>query len=374
MKIDFDRDQLAKALQRVGAVVEKKSTMPALGNVLLEAGGKSLTLTGTDLETTIQSTCPAKVVEEGRICVPARSLMDIVKELPEKTGRFSKGENDWMILESGKAHFRVVGMPPDKFPKQMEKEPFKFSKLRVETLRHGIERTYFAISSDEMRYNLNGAYLETRKDEKGRKGLRIVATDGHRLAVSESEFGDDEALQLKKGVILPRKGVLELRRLLTETPDKQLEVAFTDTHAAFQWPEVTVYMRLVAGDFPDYNAVVPKGNKKRLLVNRGMFSDSLRRVSLLSEGKSKCVRLGIKGNGVHLVAASPELGEAEEDVQGEFDGGEMQIGFNARYLLDVLGVIDAEKIMLELESETSPGVLRIPNDPSFFGVVMPMRV
>lgn len=374
MKIEFDREQLNRALQKVGTVVERKSTMAALGNLLLEAKDKILTITATDLETTIQSTCPVKTVEEGRICIPARNFTEIVKELPEKTGKFSKTENEWMRLESGKAQFRVVGMSPEKFPKILETGQFAFQKIRMDTFRRAVEKTSFAISTDEMRYNLNGAFLETAKGDKGQRMFRMVATDGHRLALVEYDLSDDETFSLKKGIILPRKGIMELKRLLTGSEEQNLELAVGEAHAAFRVDGSIIFMRLVVGEFPDYNAVIPKANKKRLMLSRNAFSDSIRRVSLLSEGRSKCIHLDIKGNGVRLAANSPELGEAEEDVHGEFDGGEMEIGFNARYLLDALGVVETDRIVIELGHETSPGVVREPDDPSYFGVIMPMRV
>ncbi|MFH1017172.1 MAG: DNA polymerase III subunit beta [Pseudomonadota bacterium] len=374
MRIEFDRDQLTKGLLRIGTVVERKTTMPVLGNVLLEAAGKSLHIIATDLETTIESECPVKVLEEGKVCIPARNLIDIVKELPERVGRLKKGENEWMLLESGKAQFRVVGVPAEKFPRVTEPGQFKFMKIRTETLRDGIEKTSFAISTDEMRYNLNGAYVETIKDAKGKNVLRMVTTDGHRLALSDQELGDDENLQLKKGVILPRKGVTELKRLLAETQEPFADIGFGDNSAAVRLEGATVYMRLVVGEFPDYKAVIPKTNKKKLVIDRALFTHSLRRVSLFSEGKSKCVRLGLKGDGVHLAANSPDLGEAEEELRAEFDGGELQIGFNARYLLDALSVAVGDKVVLELDQETSPGLIKIPDDPGFCGVIMPMRI
>jgi DNA polymerase-3 subunit beta len=374
MRIEFDRDQLSKALLRIGTVVERKTTMPVLGNVLLEASGKTLRIIATDLETTIESECPVKVGEEGKVCIPARNLIDIIKELPDRAGRFRKGENEWMLLESGKAQFRVVGVPAEKFPKITEAGQFKFMKIRTETLRAAIDKTSFAISSDEMRYNLNGAYVETAKDAKGKSIFRMVTTDGHRLAMSDQGLSDDENVQLKKGAILPRKGVTELKRLLAESGAPFVEIAFSENTAAVRLEGAAVYMRLVVGEFPDYRAVIPKGNKKKLVIDRALFTHSLRRVSLLAEGKSKCIRLGIKETTIQVAAASPDLGEAEEELHAEFDGGELQIGFNARYLLDVLGVAGGEKVVLELDQETSPGLLKTPDDPGFCGVIMPMRI
>ena len=373
MKIEFDRDQLAKALQWVGSIVEKKTTMPILGNVLLETREGELLLSATDLEIGMQVHCEVRVLAEGRVCIPARNLADIVRELPEAKGSLRKADNEWMMIESGKAQFRVVGVSADEFPKMQAKTEFKFSKLRASTLRTAIERTCFAICTDEMRYNLNGAYLETRKGEK-ETIFRMVATDGHRLALNDHPLSDDESFDIKKGIILPRKGVMELRRLLGETSDTTVGISVTDGSAAFQIGKTMIYMRLVVGEFPDYSAVIPKGNKKKLVVDRNIFSQSLHRVSLLSEGKSKCVRLGIKKSSVHLSANSPELGEAEEDVQGEFIGDDMEIGFNARYVLDALSAVEGNKVMIELDHSQSPGIVRIPNDPQYLAVLMPMRI
>ena len=285
MKIEFQRDSFGKALQSVGTVVEKKTTMPILGNILLEAKGDRLQISATDLEIGIQATCPVRVLTEGRVCVPARSLIDIVRELPDEKGTLRKGDNEWLVVESGKAQFRVVGMVADEFPKMQPKDKFKFSKLRVETLKHGIEKTGFAICTDEMRYNLNGAFIETRKGDKGGTQFRMVTTDGHRLALVDTTLSDDETFSLAKGVILPRKGVAELRRLLGESTSKLIGAAVADGNAAFQIEDVVIAMRLVVGEFPDYTAVIPKGNKKKLMLDRNLFSQSLHRVSLLSEGK-----------------------------------------------------------------------------------------
>jgi DNA polymerase-3 subunit beta len=332
-----------------------------------------LTVSATDLEIGIQSLCPAKVLMEGKVCTPAHHLTDIVKQLPDKSGKLQKSENDWILLSSGKAQFKLAGVSAQEFPQMVGIGDFTFSRVRTDTVRAAIEKTHFAISTDEMRYNLNGVYLEVKK-EKSASLFRFVATDGHRLALFTRELAGDESLALSKGVILPRKGINELRRLLADTEEKSLEMAVTPTNACFRVAETVLFMRLVVGEFPDYTAVIPKGNKKRLVVSRDLLCDSLKRVSLLSEGKSKCVRFGLTGGAVHLAAMSPELGEAEEDLACEFDGGELNIGFNARYVLDALTAVDGEKVLFELDHEQSPGLVRAVDDAGYFGVVMPMRI
>lgn len=373
MKIEFNQSALLKGLQRVGPIAEKKTTMPILGNLLLKATGDHLTILATDLEIGIQTKCEANVLQEGQACTPAQNLIDVVKQLPETEGKLQKSDNEWVTITSGKAQFRMAGTLADEFPQVAQTKDFSFSAIRKDTLKKALEKTSIAISTDEMRYNLNGVFLETSKED-GKDMFRMVATDGHRLAMFHRPLQKDESVKIKKGIILPRKGVTELRRLLSDHPETTLDIAIAENAAAFRVGDSVLYMKLVVGEFPDYMAVIPKENKKKLMLNRTVFSDSLKRVSLLSEGKSKCVRLGIRPNGVHLTANSPELGEAEEDLQGEFDGGELNIGFNARYVLDVLSVAGGDKVLLELDHEQSPGVLRVPDDPSFFGVIMPMRI
>jgi DNA polymerase-3 subunit beta len=202
----------------------------------------------------------------------------------------------------------------------------------------------------------------------------MVSTDGHRLAFFNKVLADNEDLELEKGIILPRKGIMELKRLLSENQPAAIQFGFSKGSVAIQLGDTFLFMRLVVGEFPDYTAVIPKNNDKKLTLNRDQFSDSLRRVSLLSEGKSKCVKFGIHGKGVLLKATSPELGEAEEEIQGEFNGGEMNIGFNARYVMDVINATKGESVVVELNHEQSPGVFRMADDPTFFGVIMPMRV
>ncbi|MEZ4705179.1 MAG: DNA polymerase III subunit beta [Bdellovibrionota bacterium] len=374
MKIQFDKNPFLKALQRVLTVAEKKTTMPILGNLLISAKEDHVVIQATDLEIGIQTKVKTTVKEAGKICVPANHFVSIVKELPDTQGELVSTDQAWITLHSGKAQFKIAGVDAAEFPKMPSSSEISFSKIKTSTFKNAIDRTSFAICTDEMRYNLNGSLMETETLGNGKCVFRMVATDGHRLAYYNSELGEGEEFELEKSVILPRKGIYELKKLLADCNDDLVDLAVTQGNAVLQVGDTQLFMRLVVGEFPDYTAVIPKNNNKKLTLEKESFYQSLRRVSLLSEGKSKCVKFGIHGQGVLLRANSPELGEAEEEIQGEFDGGELNIGFNAKYVLDALGASHGDKVVFEFNHEQSPGVVRIPDDPTFFGVIMPMRV
>ncbi|MEZ4846117.1 MAG: DNA polymerase III subunit beta [Bdellovibrionota bacterium] len=374
MKIGFQKKDILKSLQRASAIAEKKTTMPILGNILLRSDKDKLFITATDLEIGMHGEVPCTVKEEGQICIPAQHLIGIIKELPADDVKFETNANSWVTISSGKAQFKIAGVIGDEFPKIPTAREFKFQKIKAETFENAIDKTSFAICMDEMRYNLNGSLVETETTPNGKTLFKMISTDGHRLAFYNMVLADDEDVELEKGIILPRKGIMELKRLLSESKKGLIQFGFSKGSVAFQFDDTFLFMRLVVGEFPDYTAVIPKNNDKKLTLDRNQFSDSLRRVSLLSEGKSKCVKFGIHGKGVLLKANSPELGEAEEEIQGEFNGGEMNIGFNARYVMDVINATNGDKVVLELNHEQSPGVFRMADDPTFFGVIMPMRV
>ncbi len=374
MKIGFMKKDILKSLQRASAIAEKKTTMPILGNILLRSEKNKLFITATDLEIGMHGEIACTVKEEGQICIPAQHLIGIIKELPAEEVKFETNANSWVSISSGKAQFKIAGVIGEEFPKIPTEREFKYQKISSETLEKAINKTSFAICMDEMRYNLNGSLIETETTPNGKTLFKMVSTDGHRLAFFNKVLSEEEDLELEKGIILPRKGIMELKRLLSETQPGLIQFGFSKGSVAFQLGETFLFMRLVVGEFPDYTAVIPKNNDKKLTLDRDQFSDSLRRVSLLSEGKSKCVKFGIHGKGVLLKANSPELGEAEEEIQGEFNGGEMNIGFNARYVMDVINATNGEKVVVELNHEQSPGVFRMADDPTFFGVIMPMRV
>jgi DNA polymerase-3 subunit beta len=259
-------------------------------------------------------------------------------------------------------------MPAEEYPALPKEEKSNLVKAEGKTLLEMIDKTSFAISTDETRYILNGLYFES--GDKGK--VRVVATDGHRLSLVERPMEGD--FKLKKGVILPRKGLLELRRLLEEAPDAECFLGFGDTSALFKKSGLSMFMRLIDGQFPDYKEVIPKEQEKPLKLSRAQLLDTLKRISLLSEEKSHAVRVELTENRLRISSQNPDLGEAHEDLPVDYTGKKVEVGFNARYLVDVLQVISTDEVTLEMVDEQSPGVLRPAQDKSFTAVIMPMRI
>lgn len=368
MEFRIAADELKKALHRAQGIVERKATMPILSNVLVTASKTGVTVTAFDLDIGIVSEHPAEVQKTGAITVSAKTLFDIVSFLPEAQVTVKKLPNNYAELTSGAAHYKIVGMAPEEFPKLPKDDAAHPVAISGPILLEMIKKTQFAISNDETRYILNGVFFEPRE-----KGLvRMVATDGHRLALVERELAGD--FKLKSGVIIPRKGLFELKRLLDEAPDAECQLGFAENSAIFKKPGLSMVMRLIDGQFPEYQRVIPKEGEKQLLVRRDKLFDALKRISLLSADKSNAVKMSLSENLLRITANNPDLGEAKDDLEVAYRGGSLTVGFNARYLIDVLGVLETDEVSLELGDEHSPGVLHPPGDRSFTAVVMPMRV
>jgi len=375
MELKIESAELARALGRSQGIVEKKSTMPILSHVLLEAKkGGELVVSATDLDIAVSSEHRCEVVKEGAVAVSARHLYDIVRALPEKEVVLRRAQNNYLEIRSGPSEFKIVGLPAEDFPALPRFEKVSFTDVKADVLLEMIERTFMAVSNDETRYNLNGVFFEPSAEM-----LRMVATDGHRLSLSEKPIAG--GFGLKRGVILPKKGLQELRKLLGEvteagTEDTGTKLGFVENSAILRRPDVVLSMRLIEGLFPDYKQVIPKTGDKVLSVGRERFLETLRRISLLSTDKAHAVKLELGKDTVRVLSQNPDLGEAKEDVPVEYQGDALKIGFNARYILDVLAVLRSKDVKLELADDLSPGVLRGGDeaDAGFTAVVMPMRI
>lgn len=370
MKMSLKTAELAKALYRVQGIADKKSTMPILAHVLLNATRDELVVSATDMDVGLSGTYEAKVLQAGAVAVHARQLYEIVKSLSGETLELEKQENNWVELRSGASRFRLVGMAADEFPALPTNAQTKSFTIPAANLARLIDRTIFCVSLDDNRHNLSGVYCESPKP----KLLRLVATDGHRLALAEQTFETD--IPIERGVIVPRKGFQELKRVLSDTADgvTTVELGFSGNSGVLRAGNVMLSTRLVEGQFPDYTQVIPKGADKIVKLGRNAFAEALRRVSLLSQARAHGVRLRFTSGKVELVAEDPELGEAHEELAVDYKGEPLTIGFNARYLLDVLALVTDEGVAFELSDDLSPGVLRPVEDPGFLAVVMPMRI
>ncbi len=372
MEFRIDKDTFLKALQKVQGIVERRNTMPILSNVLIEASPERLHITATDLEVGMKSSYPTEVVKEGKITVSAKKVYEIIKELSDEKILFSAKENDWVEIRCGKALFNIVGLSSEEFPYFPKVNDDSFIRLNSAVLREMIERTSYAICHDETKYNLNGVFVKAL-EENGRLLLRMVATDGHRLSIADNELSGTISKELGKGVIFPKKGIFELKKM-TEEEDEDILLGFMDNNAVIKKGNTVVVMRLVDGEFPDYTKVVPANNTRVIRVNREMLLHSLRRMAILSSEKFKGIKFDIKPGHMEISSSNPELGEAREELEIGYDGEPMTSRFNARYMIDVLTVLDETAVELLFKDELSPSILKPGDAAGFVAVIMPMRL
>ena len=372
MQLTIERTALLKALAHVQSVVERRNTIPILSNALIEAGEGRISLTATDMDLTVVEEVSADTPRAGATTVSAHTLHDIVRKLPDGA-QVSLATNDGgnqMNLSAGRSTFTLQSLPRDDFPAAGSGElPLSFS-LQASDLKTLINRTRFAISTEETRYYLNGIYLHAA-ESGGNAVLRAVATDGHRLARFEMPLPEGAAEM--PGVIIPRKTVGELHKLIEESNDS-VEVALSETRIRFAFDSTILTSKLIDGTFPDYERVIPSGNDKTMSVDRRSFSAAVDRVSTISTEKSRAVKLVIANGSLTLTANSPDAGSAEEEIEVEYDGPAMEIGFNSRYLLDVAQQIEGEMAVLSLSDSASPTIVQEAARGDALYVLMPMRV
>jgi DNA polymerase-3 subunit beta len=372
MEFAIAKESFLKALQRVQGIIENRKTMPILSNVLISAQPEKIEIIATDLEVGMKSSFPADVTKAGKITVSAKKLYEIIKELPEEVVHFSTRENDWVDLRCGKAHFNLVGLSPEEFPFFPAVNDSTFLTIKGSLIRELVEMTAFAICHDETKYNLNGIFIKALEEE-GKTLLRMVATDGHRLAMAEKEIASVASADLKNGVIFPKKGIFELKKM-TDDDDSEIMLSFLDNSAVVKKNDTVVVMRLVDGYFPDYTRVMPADNDKLATIRREDFIHSLRRMAILSSEKFKGIMMELKNGIMEISASNPELGDARETLEVSYEGPDLAIRFNARYLLDSLSVMGQELVTLALKDELSPAVLKPYQAEDFLTVIMPMRV
>jgi DNA polymerase III subunit beta len=368
MEIKAKRGELLATLYWTQSIVERRNTMPILANVLIEAQKNDIRVTATDLEVGIRGRVDGEILKEGTVTANAKKLYEIVREVPNEQIQLKRLENDWVEIRSGKAVFKVVGMEAREFPQFPKFDGKGLSTIPASTIREMIERTIFSVSTDETRYSLNGVFIE--ESDKGK--IKMVATDGHRLAFDERDLS---SLGLAKGVILPRKGLSELKKLLESGEEGIVSVGFRENMGLVIKDGVELFMRLIEGDFPDYTKVIPKGNPNIARMEHNELLQALRRVSILSSERYKGIKMEFKENSVAISANNPDLGEAVEEIDAEYKGKPLTIGFNARYLIDVLGVLAGDgDIDIALKDELSPSIVRKSGNEGYLYVLMPMRL
>ncbi len=371
MEFTIDRDVFAKALARVQGIIEKKSTMAMLVNVLLrsdDAGG--IQLAATDLDVTLVAHCPASVEKPGAMTVHARSLYDIVRNLPPGELALVGQDNHWVEVRHGAIEFRMAGMAPEEFPSLPELTDLPGIEIKKSLLFSMIDGVIFSVSTDDTRPNLNGVLVRPGREDL----IMMVSTDGHRLSKVVRVAGTPLDALPPEGVIVPRKGLSELKRALDDGNDS-LFFGVQQSQAVFRSENDYLFVRLIDGVFPDFDRVIPKDSRNVARMEREALMVALRRISLFAQSKTQGVRIGLDPAGVlRITATNPEMGSAREELPLDYEGEALEMGFNARYLLDCLGPIPQSQIRLEMNDDLSPGIVRAEGDDESFYVVMPMRL
>src|ERR687891_226543 len=361
MKLRIARDELLVGLQRVQGVVEKRNTMPILSNILIEAKSDGLDIVATDLEIGMRGLYKATVHEPGAVTLSARKLYEILKELPDGDIDVVVGENKWATIQAGKSQFKIVGLPSSDYPALPAIEREGLTPLAGIGLIDLIRKTLFAVGDNDARYILNGLLVSLTASDK-HATLRLVGTDGHRLAVAEQDISASLAKDAPKEMkaIIPKKAAQEMRRLLEEGGDGEPLIGFTKNLMIFRKSGLLLTSRLMEGNYPNYQQVVPKETTKQVTLDKAEFEGALRRVAVLSRDKTNAVKLTLERGRMTLFASNPDFGEATEELPAKYTGDTLATGFNARYLLDVLSVVDGESVSLQIETPLSPCLIREP--------------
>ncbi len=365
MDIKILKDDFLKVLSISQGVVEKKNIMPILSNILLEADEGVLKLSVTDLEVAVIAIVPAQIKQPGKITLSAKSLFEIIKEAPSDEINLTLTDNNFIQISARQSQYRLLSVPANEFPK-LPKIEGEFQDLESETFLNRLDKVSFAMSTDETRHHLNGILIEKVSETD----VIFVATDGHRLALAK------QALKLphmkQKRIIIPRKGVNEIRKMIAG--HKLFSIAVGDRHLFLRNEQQTLFVRLIDGEFPDYNRVIPESNPLFVDLPRQELSGALKRVSLLSSDRSHGVGFYFVNGSLTVSASNPELGEAKEEVVLDYKGNPLNIGFNAKYFLDVLSVINTDSVNVAFKDALSPCLVTASGDDGFKSVIMPMRM
>lgn len=375
MKLSVSKEEMQEKLANIQNIVEKRNTMPVLSHFLLDAGKKASYIVATDLESALKEPITVKVEKEGKLCLPARKLFEIVREV-EGDLEFETADDQWLRIKTGASDFRIACLPATEFPAWPAMEDVEEITIDPAVLMEMIEKTIYSAGESDTRYTLNGLLFHVRPEENS---LTLVGTDGHRLAMIVRTM--EGVIKEERRVIVPRKAASEMRRFL-DREVKKVKISLGKNHMFFevassakgQEGEIQFLTRLIEGTYPNYEHVVPQTNEKKISLKRDAFIRALRRVSVISRERANAVRFDISTDNLVIFSSNPDLGEAREEVPIDYKGERLSVGFNARYLLETLGVMSSEQVLLELQDSLSPVLLKDEENGTYKCVVMPMRI
>jgi len=369
-----------KGLQKVQNMIERKEIKPILSNVLIKANKDKIEIYATNLEVSLRETLSAQVIEEGDIVIDARKSFEIIKEMPEKMIRFKKLENYWVEVSTGDILFNIVGLKPEEFPETNFFDEENFQELNKKLIKEMIDKTIYAASNDETKPNLNGILFQ-KTTQNGKEVLRLVATNGHRLSMVDKDIKEINTKgylkpdQIDKGVIFPKRGVVELKRMVDEEGEvKNIYFLYRGNSGFFKKENLVLAVRTIDGEFPNYVQAIPDDTESEAQINTVEFLKTLKRVSVISEEKSKAVNITIFENLLRIYASNPIMGEGKETISINYNGKEVTIGFNAGYLIDSLSAIDSEKVIIKIKDEDSPVILTPSDGQDHICIIMPMEI
>lgn len=367
MKLKIQKEEIQNVLQSIQGIVDKKTTMPILGHFLLKVD-KAASLMATDLDVALRGPLKAEIIEAGSLCIPARKLFEIAREV-EGDILLEAQENNWIRVTSGKSTFKLMGLPETDFPALPDVKKSEELTISADKLGSMIEKTVYATGESDTRYTLNGLLLHFTPKKKNVE-FKMVGTDGHRLSLIAVTV--DGKISEEKKLILPKKAALELKKLI-EGNSEDVIIYIDKNHVFFGIDGIMLTSRLIEGTYPNYDQVIPKNNEKKVVVDKTEFLKALRRTSIMSRERTHAVRFDLETGKITLISMNPDIGEAREEIEAQYKGDQMTVGFNARYLMDILQVMGSESVSMELQEPLSPTLLLEENNREYQCVVMPMR-
>jgi len=374
MEIKIDKDVLLKGISRVQGILEKRSHMPILSTVLLTTKGDELEISATDLEIGFQNSYPVETIRPGSITISGKKLLDITKETNRKKIYISEKENNWVYISDNNAHYNLSCLPADEFPALIEPEDTVMIEIDSKVLAEMINKTIYSITMEEAGFKLSGVFMEKTKKE-GEDFLRMVATDGHRLSLIDKKVPDIQKIELKHGVMIPKKGLIELNKLSLE--DGGILFGLKQNNLVAKQERALIIIRLLDTKFPDYKNVIPAKEEDKeniIIISRMSLLEAMRRMMIVRSDQYQRVEMKIGLDYLEMVSVNPDLGNVEEKIEVKYEGNLIEMGFNPRYFIDTLQSMISDTIHLNIKDQTSPCLITGDQDEGFLGLIMPMRV
>ena len=371
MEIKVNRDDFFKSISRVQSIIEKRSNMPILSTILISSNDSYINISATDLEISLQQKIQADVIEQGNITISGRKLFEILKESKSDSIYIKEKDNDWVYISDNHTKYNLACLSADEYPVFIEPEGVSTIEMDSSLLNEMINKTIFSVTMEEAGFKLSGVFAE-KVEKEGKKYLRMVSTDGHRLSLIDKDIQNIEELKIDNGVMIPKKGMLEINKLASD--GEKIKIGFKQNNCIAKKDNSLIVIRLLESKFPDYNSVIPKDIKYKINVNKEDILYSMRKMIILSNESYRGVKITLENNKMEFVSINPDLGDVRDVIEVEYNNERLELGFNTKYFIDVLQAMESEIIEIGLIDNSSPCLFKGKNDKGFLGLVMPMRI